>query len=130
VRARLRAARVRDGRHGRHAPQPAHAGAAALAQERYYSSHRAPQTIDAGTPAAQRQDLRSPDARDAAELASRADEAPAPDTATTDADRIAAVSWERIAAAYGEPEPLTAPQPPAPSDDPPWLAIALSSPSR
>jgi hypothetical protein len=55
---------------------------------------------------------------------------PPPDTATTDADRIAALSWERIAAAYGEPEPLTAPQPPAPSDDPPWLAIALSSPSR
>jgi hypothetical protein len=99
---------------------------AALAKERYYSSHRAPQTIDASTPAAQRQDLRSPDAHDAAALASRGVEAPAPDTATTDADRIAALSCERMAAAYGEPAPLTAPQPPAPSDDTPWLAIALS----
>jgi hypothetical protein len=62
--------------------------AAALAQERYYSSYGEPQPIDAATAAARAQ--------------------------------------ERYYSSYGEPEPLTLPQSPAPSDDTPWLPIALS----
>jgi len=38
----------------------------------------------------------------------------------------AALAQERYYSSYGEPAPLTAPQPPAPSDDTPWLLIGLS----
>ena len=62
--------------------------AAALAQERYYSSYSEPETSDAGTAAAKAQ--------------------------------------ERYYSSYGEPEPLTVAQAPEPSDDTPWLPIALS----
>jgi hypothetical protein len=62
--------------------------AAALAQERYYSSYAEPQPIDA---------------------------------ATSDA-----LAQERQYSSYGQPQPLAPPQSPAPSDDTPWLAIALS----
>jgi hypothetical protein len=62
--------------------------ARALAQERYYSSYGEPETIGAGTSAAQAQ--------------------------------------ERYYSSYGEPEPLTVAQSPEPSDDTPWLPIALS----
>ena len=73
----------------------AHAGAnertqaaAALAQERYYSSYDEPGTSSAGTSAAEAQ--------------------------------------ERYYSSYGEPEPPAVAQPPVPSDDTPWLLIALS----
>jgi hypothetical protein len=62
--------------------------AGALAQERYYSSYGEPETIDAGTSAAEAQ--------------------------------------ERYYSSYGEPEPRTVAQSPEPSDDTPWLPIALS----
>ncbi|HEY6695346.1 MAG TPA: hypothetical protein VI006_21010 [Solirubrobacteraceae bacterium] len=62
--------------------------AAALAQERYYSSYGEPETIDARTSAAEAQ--------------------------------------ERYYSSYGEAEPLTVAQSPEPSDDTPWLSIALS----
>lgn len=42
-------------------------------------------------------------------------------------DSSAALAQERYLSSYGEPEPLTLPQSPAPSDDTPWLPIALAS---
>jgi hypothetical protein len=39
--------------------------------------------------------------------------------------RSAAEAQERYYASYGEPEPLTVAQSPQPSDDTPWLPIAL-----
>ena len=63
--------------------------AAALAQERYYSSYGKPGTSDTRTAAAQEQ--------------------------------------ERYYSSYGEPEPLTVAHSPDPSDDTPWLPIALSA---
>ena len=54
---------------GTHAKTPSDVTAAALGQERSYSSYGKPETIDASTSAAQahkKRDLRSPDARDAA----------------------------------------------------------------
>jgi hypothetical protein len=62
--------------------------AGALAHERYYSSYREPDTIDAGTSAAQAQ--------------------------------------ERYYSSYGKREPPTVAQSLAPSDQTPWLPIALS----
>jgi hypothetical protein len=41
-------------------------------------------------------------------------------------DSSAALAQERYLSSYGEPESLTLPQSPAPSDDTPWLPIALS----
>jgi hypothetical protein len=38
----------------------------------------------------------------------------------------AARAQERYYSSYGKPEPLTPPQSPSPSDDMPWLPIALS----
>ena len=88
--------------------------AGALAQERYYSSYSTPHTIGAGNPAgAAAQDLRSADTRDAAQV-----ESPPPTPA--------AQAQERYYSSYGEPEPPTAAQSPQPSDDTPWLPIALS----
>lgn len=55
---------------GTHAKTPSDVTAAALGQERYYSSYGKPENIDASTSAAQahkKQDVRSPDARDAAQ---------------------------------------------------------------
>jgi hypothetical protein len=46
------------------------------------------------------------------------------DNVTPAAD--AALAQERYYISYGEPEPLTRPQSPVPSDDTPWLPIALS----
>ena len=46
--------------------------------------------------------------------------------ATTDAGSSAAQAQERYYSSYGEPEPLTLPQSPAPTDDTPWLPIALA----
>ncbi len=40
--------------------------------------------------------------------------------------QAAALAQERYYSSYGEPEPLTVAQSPAPSDDTPWLPIALS----
>ena len=67
----------------------------------------------AETTSAPRQDLRSPDARDAARPKTR--------SVVT-----AALAQERYYSSYGEPEPLAVPQSPSPSDDTPWLPIALS----
>jgi hypothetical protein len=39
---------------------------------------------------------------------------------------IAATAQERYYSSYGEPEPLTLPQPAAPPDETPWLRIGLS----
>ena len=44
---------------------------------------------------------------------------------TTDAG-TSALAQERYYSSYGEPEPLTLPRPSAPSDETPWLPIALS----
>jgi hypothetical protein len=41
-------------------------------------------------------------------------------------DSGAAITQERYYSSYGEPEPLTLPQPAVPSDHTPWLAIGLS----
>jgi hypothetical protein len=41
-------------------------------------------------------------------------------------DSSPALAQERYLSSYGEPEPLTLPQAPAPTDDTPWLPIALS----
>jgi hypothetical protein len=62
--------------------------AAALAQERYYSSYGEPEAIDAAT--------------------------------------SAAAAQERYYSSYDEPESVTVAQSPEPSDDTPWLPIALS----
>jgi hypothetical protein len=43
-----------------------------------------------------------------------------------DAGTAAASAKERYYSSYGEPETLTLPQPPSPSDETPWLPIALS----
>jgi hypothetical protein len=85
--------------------------AGALAQERYYSSYGEPETSDAGTSAAQAQgryysSYGEPE--------------------TSDAGTSAAQAQERYYSSYGEPEPLTVAQSPEPSDDTPWLPIALS----
>ena len=45
---------------------------------------------------------------------------------TVSPSRYAAEAQGRYYASYGEPEPLTAAQSPQPSDDTPWLVIALS----
>ena len=41
-------------------------------------------------------------------------------------DSSPALAEERYLSSYGEPEPLTPPQSPAPSNEAPWLPIALS----
>jgi hypothetical protein len=46
--------------------------------------------------------------------------------ANEDTATAAALAQERYYSSYGEPEPLTLPQTGAPSDDTPWLPIALS----
>jgi hypothetical protein len=45
---------------------------------------------------------------------------------TLDAGTSAAQAQERYYSSYGEPEPVTVAQSPTPSDDTPWLPIALS----
>ena len=70
-------------------PASANERTQALAQERYYSSYNKPETIDAGTSAAEAQ--------------------------------------ERYYSSYGKYAPLTVAQSPEPSDDTPWLPIALSA---
>jgi hypothetical protein len=45
---------------------------------------------------------------------------------TSDARTGAAEAQERYYSSYGEPEPLTVARSPEPSDDAPWLPIALS----
>jgi hypothetical protein len=46
---------------------------------------------------------------------------------TIDADTSAAQAHERYYSSYGDPEPSAGAQSPAPSDDTPWLPIALSA---
>ena len=65
------------------------------------------------------------------EQASRLSRAPPPDprqkstlTRSDDSPRLtAAQAQERYYSSYGEPEPITAPVAPAPTDDTPWLTI-------
>jgi hypothetical protein len=45
----------------------------------------------------------------------------------TPADLEPALAQERYYQSYGDPEPLTVAQSPTPSDDTPWLPIALSA---
>ena len=45
---------------------------------------------------------------------------------TADAGTPALRAQERYYSSFGEPEPLIVPRSPAPSDDTPWLPIALS----
>jgi hypothetical protein len=100
--------------------------------------------LAAPTAAAQQQDLRSPDTRDAARSSTAA--APQQDLRSSDGRAVAnARSQERSYSSYGgdkrkiviprygtitvgrgEPELLGVSQSPAPSDDTPWLPIALS----
>ena len=46
---------------------------------------------------------------------------------TSDARTAAALAQERYYSSYGETEPMTIAQSPDPSDDTPWLPIALSA---
>jgi hypothetical protein len=85
--------------------------AAALAQERYYSSYDDSGTIDGGTSAAQ----------SAAALAQERY------YSSYDGGPSAAEEQERYYSSYGKPEPLTVAQSPAPTDDTPWLPLALSA---
>jgi hypothetical protein len=48
------------------------------------------------------------------------------DPATIDVSTAAAEAQERYYSSYGEPAPLTVAQSPEPSNDTPWLPIALS----
>jgi hypothetical protein len=64
------------------------------------------------TSSAPTQDLRSPDARDAARH-------------KIPAGVIAARAQGRYYSSYGEPEPIMAPAAPAPANGTPWLTIAL-----
>lgn len=90
-----------------------------------------------------KQDLRSPDTRDAARATTPSDRnAARPETAgnpnvTTDARRgfgsardtqavDAALAQERYYSTHGEPEPLTFAEAPTPDKDTPWLPIALA----
>jgi hypothetical protein len=50
----------------------------------------------------------------------------APATADERTQEAAALAQERYYSSYGEPAPLTVAQSPEPSDDTPWLPIALS----
>jgi hypothetical protein len=112
---------------------------------------RSPDTRDgalAASTAFAQQDLRSPDAKDTAVQSQRVQDlrwlearnsvrsstaaAPRKDygknAATGDyvtPDASPALAQERYLSSYGEPEPLTLPQSPAPSHDTPWLPIAL-----
>jgi hypothetical protein len=76
---------------GSAAARPNHGtrAAAALAQERYYSSYAEPQPSGASA--------------------------------------LAARAQERYYSSYGESQPLTPSQPPATTDDTPWLPIALAA---
>jgi len=49
------------------------------------------------------------------------------DAGTIDAGTSAAEAQERYYSSYGEPEPVTVAQAPEPSDETPWLPIALSA---
>jgi hypothetical protein len=105
----------------------------AAAQQQDLRSPDARDTARAAPTAAQQRDLRSPDARDAGTSAPLAHPQPLKDygknAATGDhvtPDSSPALAQERYFSSYGEPEPLTQPQSPAPSDDTPWLPIALA----
>jgi len=96
--------------------------AAALAQERYYSSYGGDrETIDAGALA--RANGRTQSAR---ALAQERYYSSIGGHDKIDAGASAAPEQERYYSSYGEPEPLSPRQAPVPSDDTPWLAIALS----
>jgi hypothetical protein len=80
-------------------------------------------------PATPWQDLRSPDARDAARTSSDAE--PRQDLRGPDAREAARAAetsraWERYYTRYLEPQPPAPAPSPAPADDTPWLPIALS----
>jgi hypothetical protein len=123
----------------------ARAAATAAAPQQDLRSPDTRDTARSSTAAAPRQDLRSPDLeameamRDAALLRLFAPRSPAAravsstparprqDLRNPDARAVAnARAQGRYYSSYGEPEPLTLPQSPAPSDDTPWLPIALS----
>ena len=88
--------------------------AAALAQERYYSSYVKPEPLAVA---------QSPAPADAS--AALAQER---DYSSYDGGPSAAETQERYYSSYGTPEPLAVAQSPAPSDDDsPWLPIALSA---
>src|SRR5918999_2177826 len=93
----------------------------ALAQERYYSSYDGTETIDAGAPARAKEPTQS-----ARALAQERYYSSIGGRETIDAGASAAPEQERYYSSYGEPEPLSLPHPRVPSDDTPWLAIALS----
>jgi hypothetical protein len=91
---------------------------AALAQERYYMQ-RTPETTDAGAACGNQ------DRQVCAALAQeRHYMGSTPETG--DAGTPALQAQQRYYSSHGEPEPLIVSQSPAPSDDTPWLAIALS----
>ena len=86
--------------------------AAALAQERYYSSYDDSETLDGGRSAA---------------LAQERYYSSYDDSETLDGGPSAAQAQERYYSSYGDPEPLTVAETQAPSDDTPWLPLALSA---
>ena len=91
----------------------------ALAQQRYYTSYgKSTATGDNVTPAADRALAQE------RYYTSYGKSTATDDNVTPAADR--ALAQERYYTSYGEPEPLTRPQSPVPSDDTPWLPIALS----
>jgi hypothetical protein len=82
--------------------------------------------LGAPTAAAQQQDLRSPDTRDPARAAADPHAHERYYSYYGTPDTSAALAQERYLSSYGEPESLTPPESPVPSDDTPWLSIALS----
>ena len=94
---------------------------------------RSPDARDAGraAPAAPKQDLRSPDARESGRTAAPAAAGEAlaqeryyPSYGTRASS--AALAEEQYLSSHGQSAPQTRPQSPVPSDDTPWLPIALS----
>jgi hypothetical protein len=86
---------------------------------------RSPDARDAAVThkqAAPAQDLRNPDTRDPAQLDMRASVA----TALAQERSDAALAQERSYSSYGKPEPVAAAHAPAAPDDSHWLTIALS----
>ena len=72
------------------------------------------------------QDLRSADARDPARAATDPLATERYYSSYGTPDSSVALAQERYLSSYGQPASLTAPQSPAPSDETPWLPIALS----
>ena len=96
---------------------------AARAQARYYSSYGEPAQSKAWTPT--KTQIQSARAQ-ARYYSSYGEPAQSKAWTPTKTQIQSARAQARYYSSYGEPTPLVAPQPPAPSDDTPWLPIALA----